>query len=165
METKTIYEKNAEFIQKLIAVLPEDDKNRKYFSDYAEGMKRANAEHYKNASHELFDTEEKFLALVSTNAVYQTIFACFEANVLTPELEKEWREEVPKIDDVQAEWDKVAEGLSAEQKEVSDRVQAFNAKEQKLGVFQAVATNRAESFEEAEAKSNAYAQAAGDIAG
>lgn len=155
MAHKDEYLKNIALTADVLDVLPEGNKNKKFFSNYLESMARA----CKNED-KLDDTKWCFLEMISNAAMHQAIYAAYRISELPPELEKRWREETRNLDDINAEWTAMADAMSKEKDAIDAQIAAFQKRENDLGAFQSVATGRSKSFAEAEKKAQNYSDRA-----
>lgn len=147
---KEEYLKNVEVLENAIAVLPEDNKNYAFFTNYKEAMARA----CKNEE-KMDDRKWIYLDMVSNAVMRQIVYILFDQKLLTADLEKTYRSR-RTAEDVNNDWKVATDALQAEKDEIVKQVQAFDAIEEDLGKFQSVAIGRSKSFADADRKNQQY---------
>ncbi len=143
--------KIVEFIRKTLVVLPEDNKDRGYFTKFLDS--------YDNAL-ELADNEEKE-ALLQRTAVYvmnQLVMNLFRYNKLPDDVEKEYRTFIT-LDEADADFEKAVEDRKKEGEEYQKLAEVVQQKQLDIDLFKQVLNGK--SVEEAkEALANYAAQSA-----
>ena len=147
---KEEYLKNVEVLDSAIAVLPEDNKNYTFFTNYKEAMARA----CKNEE-KMDERKWAYLDMVSNAVMRQIIYILFDQQLITADIEKEYRSR-RTAEEVNNDWKVLTDALQAEKDEIVKRVQEFDAIEEDLGKFQSVAIGRSKSFADADRKNQQY---------
>lgn len=150
MNHKEEYTKNRELLEKVVAIIPEDNQNHAFFANYLDGMARA----VKNEK-DVDDVKWTFEEMISHAALDQAIFVLYRLNLVTDDIEKEWRALRP-IDEVNKDWKEITDKFSEEREEIEKKIADFKKRDDDLGKFQSVATGRSKSFAEAENKAKEY---------
>lgn len=147
---KEEYLKNVAVLDSAIAVLPEDNKNYTFFTNYKEAMARA----CKNEE-KMDERKWAYLDMVSNAVMRQIIYILFDQQLITADIEKEYRSR-RTAEEVNNDWKVLTDALQAEKDEIVKRVQEFDAIEEDLGKFQSVAIGRSKSFADADRKTQQY---------
>lgn len=147
----SVTEKAISYIDKAVKVLPEDHRDRDYFARFLNSV---------SAAKELADTEEKKLMLKDTavKVANQLSFILFRENLLSEELEKEYRE-LPSPEATEAELKEENEVRRKSYEELQKQLTEAQNKQKAVDVFMQVMGGL--SKEEAEEKYEQYQQAGG----
>lgn len=150
MNKKTITEQAEDFLKKIIAILPEKDEFKEGYEKMLSGIQNAKP---------MADNEEKQKRLEcdAINAANHAAFAAFRKNLLTNELEVEYRS-LPTSDYVAGVYTRVLKERQEKDKELQQKVVEAQNAEKEMEVFAQVIGGR--SREEAEQAYDNYVKAA-----
>lgn len=144
-------EKAKTYLEKAIKLLPEDNKNFEYFVKFLEG--------YANAK-DLANSEEKQALIVDAivKVANQLTFIMFRENLLTDELEKEYRA-LPKPEETSAKLEEANNVRKKHYEELAELNKEAEDEQAEIDIVQQVLGGR--SVEEAKQKLEDYKAAGG----
>lgn len=139
------------YLEKLVAILPEDHHSHEYFTKFVNSY---------DAAKDMADSDEKIalLADATIKVANQLTFIMFRDELLNKDLEKEYRS-LPKPEETTAELEKINQVRKDHYEELRKANQAAQDEQKDMDIFQQVLGGL--SKEEAEKKLEDYKQAGG----